>query len=352
MKYVPGLDGIRAIAVLAVMAFHAFPVNAKPAYIAAGFYGVDVFFVLSGFLITTLLLTEHDRTGRIAFVRFYMRRFARLMPPLLLLLLAYIAVAPLIWPNYDGHLRDAGIAAVYFSDYARAIWRLPDYIKHTWSLSVEEHFYLLWPLAILFLGRLQLRTMIFVLAALYVVATAWRFYCIDIGQGWGSVYPRFDTRLSGLILGALAAATLRYRPVFNVRQSVLLVLGALVVIVCMTHPHGALISLRHGLIVIELFTAACIVAIMHNTAGLRWLGCASLNYIGRLSYGLYLFHYPVMYYLRDTYGWQSAWVGGSAISLACAALSYHTIEAWVRRLKGRMDPTPATDSLTVYQASR
>lgn len=130
----PELDGLRAIAISLVMLFHS-----RCFIVPGAFAGVDIFFVLSGFLITRLLLAEQSCGGRIDIGSFYIRRITRLTPALLLMLSVYVLLAPMLWPSAD-HLFQAGLAFFYASDYARAFWGVPQYLTHTWSLSVEEHF--------------------------------------------------------------------------------------------------------------------------------------------------------------------------------------------------------------------
>ncbi len=196
MRHVAALDGIRGIAVLTVFAQHA----GVPGTLGGG-AAVDVFFVLSGFLITGLLLDEYARRGRIDIPRFYGRRFLRLTPPLVLLALAYMLVAP-------GDIGSAMLSLFYLTDYGSAFLVDAGPLSHTWSLAVEEHFYLLWPLALLVLCRLPHRLLIPLLLALYCVATAHR--CgVFWTEGYDATYFRFDTRLSGLILGSLLAVLIR-----------------------------------------------------------------------------------------------------------------------------------------------
>ena len=145
-------DKVRAIAVMLVMIFH----SSVPLF-HGGFLGVDVFFVLSGYLITRILLAELDKTGNIQLLRFYIHRLARLSPPLLLLLLLYLVAAPHFWPDYSWHVRDSLLTAMYLTDYAKALYNVPDMLRHTWSLSVEEHFYLLWPLGLMLLSPVSKR---------------------------------------------------------------------------------------------------------------------------------------------------------------------------------------------------
>jgi peptidoglycan/LPS O-acetylase OafA/YrhL len=197
--HVPALDGIRAVAVGLVLFQHA----GVPGFREGGL-GVDVFFVLSGYLITRLLTREIDQTGTLKLATFYLRRLRRLTPPLLILAVAYLVLAPAIWPERDAgqHARFVLAAVTYLTDFARA--GHPSFaspIAHTWSLAVEEHFYMLWPLALLGLTYLPKRFLLPSLLAGFALATLWR--CTGLYLfGWETSYFRFDFRLSGLLLGA------------------------------------------------------------------------------------------------------------------------------------------------------
>jgi peptidoglycan/LPS O-acetylase OafA/YrhL len=129
---------------------------------------------------------------------------------LLALLAAYLVFGPTLWPQFDvwWHWRDAALSALYVSDYGRAFWHMPHIVQHTWSLGVEEHFYLIWPPAVIGLLRLPPRWRLGALLTLYVAATAWRMAWYDEAADWPETYFRFDTRMSGLILGALLATLL------------------------------------------------------------------------------------------------------------------------------------------------
>ena len=176
-----------------------------------GFLGVDFFFVLSGFLITSILLNEHDTQGSIRLPAFYLRRAQRLMPALLLTIALFLAASSAAWPKYhETSGRDALLTALFLSDYGKAFWGMPVVLQHSWSLSVEEHFYLLWPLALIFLvRRLSPLGLVKAIIALFFAATVWRIACIWLGQDWTQIYYRFDTRMTGLIAGALIAASAR-----------------------------------------------------------------------------------------------------------------------------------------------
>jgi peptidoglycan/LPS O-acetylase OafA/YrhL len=303
MRYVPALDGLRALAVLAVVGVHA----GVPG-MSGGFIGVDVFFVLSGYLITQTLEEHPDLP------RFYWRRAKRLIPALALMLAAYLVFAPLIWPRYP-HLRDAGFAFFYLSDYTRALWQMPRYLGHTWSLSVEEHFYLLWPLVFV-----RWRPSVVALALAYELLTLWRWTQGD----YSTAYFRFDAHCTGLVLGCLIAR-MKHKPA--PAWPGLLVLGACLVFLPI--PWQNYLSRLIGMTLVEV--AAAVVIVGRPPA---WMSDARLAYLGKLSYGIYLWHFPITKAL-EAWPWQTKAPATLVASVALAAISYHTIEALVRSPRPR-----------------
>ena len=159
--HMPGLDGVRAIAVVAVLLFHA-----DPTWLPGGFLGVDVFFTLSGFLITSLLLAELDATGGLRFGRFYLRRARRLLPALFLVLVATALLAVTVAQDAAERVREDAVAAFFYvtnwwyvlhgQSYFEATGR-PPMLQHLWSLAVEEQFYFIWPVLLFGLWRLGRR---------------------------------------------------------------------------------------------------------------------------------------------------------------------------------------------------
>lgn len=350
LEYIPALDGLRAVAVLLVMAFHA----RVPAF-HAGYVGVDVFFVLSGFLISTILLGQLASSGTVRLLEFYIRRLFRLAPALLAMLLAYVTLAPLAWPD-GAHNRDALLAALYISDYSKAFWDAPNYISHTWSLSVEEHYYLLWPLALMALHRRYTGArLLIVLAAIFVVTTAWRAAWVVHDASWAEIYYRFDTRLSGMMLGSLLAACMLHQPcrakLYRWRAYLYLLPIAALFLANKAWRDGWM--LQYGLTLIEAGAAAVILAVMFRE---RWitdlLSSPLLIWIGKLSYAMYLWHYPIMRWLREDSSWLMTLAVGSIISMALAWLSAKTVERWgyavrdhliacLRRRSKGQEPAPA-----------
>jgi peptidoglycan/LPS O-acetylase OafA/YrhL len=177
MPRLPGLDGLRAIAVLAVVLYHL-----DVSWMPGGFLGVDVFFVLSGFLITTLVVEEIERTGRLGLRDFYLRRARRLLPALLVLLAVLSLLSLLVLPEERAELRRDVVAALLYvsnwsyvfteQSYFEAVGR-PPLLQHLWSLAVEEQFYLLWPAVIvvaMVAGRRRVRLVALIAA---VVSTIW-----------------------------------------------------------------------------------------------------------------------------------------------------------------------------------
>lgn len=333
MPYNPVLDGIRCTAVLMVMAFHA-----SMPRMGGGYLGVDVFFVLSGFLITSILQGEIDRSGSIDVKRFYMRRLLRLAPALSLMLAAYLLMAPFAWPEipFRTDLRDAGLAFFYLADYSSALAGIPVKLRHSWSLAVEEHFYLAWPLLLIILNRrLDRRQMMWTLAAMYVVFTAWRIYCdLQGSSGYTHSYYRFDTRLSGLVIGALLSLFLSSRAHLQISRSDLLALLALLIVAGCTWHYtvNSQAALIYGITAVELATVALIIIAMNAPTART---CAILShpvptYIGRMSYGMYLWHYPIFVYLWGHWPWYWILPVGGVLTFGLAVISYHTIEGFAR----------------------
>lgn len=312
----PALDAIRGIAVILVMAYHSGATS-----LPGGFLGVDVFFVLSGYLITPLLLEQHERTGRIELLRFYANRAARLYPTLLAMLAAFALFAPYVWPDHP--VWHVILPGLYLTDYSIPLLGVPEQMRHTWSLSVEEHFYLAWPLLLPFVARA--RRPLLVLGGAYAIATAWRLWNAH-ELGWALAYYRFDTRLSGLVAGAALAF---WRPA--VTSPLVGFLGLALVSGAATAAHSRdVASLGWPLLAAELGAVIMVAAAAHG----RFMAWAPLAYVGRLSYGLYVWHtvlLQAMIAVRPDLG--TGWAALPAFALAAAC--YHGLDVPVARLRKR-----------------
>ena len=334
LDYNPALDGLRGVAIILVLLSHAH----VPLFDGA-FLGVDLFFVLSGFLITSLLLIEHQAQGRLQYWRFYRRRFFRLMPALALFLASYCLFAPLLWPGLDDVYQDALVSLLYLADYGIAFFDSPDTLLHMWSLSVEEHFYLIWPpLLVLLLRSAKPGAVWRPLALLYVLSWLWRILWVVQGQQFYEIFFRFDTRASGLLAGALLAALMVEKPDFihwlraRMPYAMWLPLSMPLLMELGWDNQAAMVW---GITVVELAAIVVLVAVQQR-AGLVYemLSAPLLVRLGTLSYGIYLWHYPVVRYLRADYTWPVVVVLGLIISTALAALSFYTLERWAMRYRG------------------
>jgi peptidoglycan/LPS O-acetylase OafA/YrhL len=346
--YFPALDGLRGIAILIVVAFHArFP------YLMGGFIGVDIFFLLSGFLITLTLLKEHERQGRINFTNFYMRRILRLFPALVLLLLVYTGY--IIW-GYEGDELSTHLAAIppvlfYYVNWTRAFDILrPTYLGHAWSLSIEEQFYIVWPLvfALLMARVVKLRLVILITIGLSLASLLLRVVLLNMGTNTYRLYNGSDTRADIILLGcALAIAlanptsleVIRRSPLFS-RLLHLFTLPAVLILVFL----GIYSEIddpwmyRVGFMTVGVCSALVVLhtQVFEQSLLARLLILAPLVWIGKVSYGLYLWHYPIFQIMRS-HGVSNLLIltVGTLISLVFTVISFYYVERTFLRLKSR-----------------
>jgi peptidoglycan/LPS O-acetylase OafA/YrhL len=351
----PELDGLRAVAVLAVMLLHL-PVFGSHR-LTGGFLGVDLFFVLSGFLITSLLLEEWRRGGSISLRRFYARRALRLLPALVAVVLACSAYGALWGPRDERKLLwRAGLAALGFATNWLILWdhaQIGKPLSHTWSLSLEEHFYLIWPVLLLWLLSRRVRPRLLAgLIALGVTAVGVyrHLLCLDLGNVYHALAcldARGDGLLAGCLVGVLSSFGMLPR---GGRGRALLQAAALAsagftayLMVC-----GAawILELFRGLFtVVAAAFAVVLAALLSRPPRLvrDALSLPPLAWVGRLSYGLYLWHIPVAAVLsaqRLGCGEYTAARVQFAASFAVAAASYYGLERPFLRLKQRFRSTP------------
>jgi peptidoglycan/LPS O-acetylase OafA/YrhL len=310
VERVPALDGLRAIAIAMVFAYHV-----DKGLAPAGFWGVILFFVLSGYLITRLLCAEMDRNGGVDIRSFYLRRALRLLPALIVVCLVLLAIGT-EWSKVAPTLG-------YYANYARIAGADVGLLTHTWSLAVEEHFYLLWPLVI---AAVPARQRLRAVGLLAVAAIGWRVMAIGVmSPSW--VYNATDTNAAALLAGCYlgvarprawrsagwsvpALLVLMFLPVFGEEGSALL--------------WGGFVAVALG-----------VVAIQHAVARPSWLETPVLVWLGKISYGLYLWHY--LFVRSGIPVWAAV-----PLTVATAAASWYLVEEPVRRWRRRLEKRSPT----------
>jgi peptidoglycan/LPS O-acetylase OafA/YrhL len=356
----PALDGLRAVAVVAVLAYHL--QGGSAAVLRGGFLGVDLFFVLSGYLITGLLLDEHARSGRVDLRAFWARRVRRLFPALVLVLLAVCAwvwwAAPVetwaarradvLWTLFyaaNWHFVAAG--QDYFAAYAGA-----SPLRHAWSLAVEEQFYLLWPgvlWGLLLLGRRLSGRLAGRRVAGAVVLAGIVVSAVAMAASWmpgdpSRAYYGTDGRVQELFTGALLAigvrwlgpragllATVRRRLVLAGPLAAAVVLALLVIM-----PDTSAVYYRGGALLFSIAVAIVLADVELRPAGwaarrLSWRPAVAL---GVISYGVYLWHWPVVVAWpvpHDPVGAAATQAGRVLVTVVVASASYLLVERWVQR---------------------
>ena len=387
VPYLPGLDGLRALAVLAVIVYHG---NSN--WLPGGFLGVEVFFVISGYLITLLLVAEQERTGVVSLKDFWVRRARRLLPALFTMMVLLVMWTSLRERDSLGALRGDVLAGTFYGSNWFQVWVGAGYtavndfapLRHLWSLAVEEQFYVLWPIVMLLILRrgrdhlprvalwfLGIATAIAGLVAIVMPTGRIGETCLTTPNAFWTIgerciskidvlYLSTPTRATGLLLGA--ALALVWRPYALLRGPMkrkgpmmdpvamigLVLLGFLLWKVHIVHLvgedglHADPWLFRGGLFLTGLATVMVISAVAHQKAWTgRLLGNVVLRTIGERSYGLYLFHWPVFQALRHETGIAlkpHEFVGALIVTAAITELSYRYIELPIRerRLKESM----------------
>ena len=382
LPYLPGLDGMRAFAVIAVMVYHA-----NHAWLPGGFLGVEMFFVISGYLITLLLVGEHERRGRIDLGQFWRRRFRRLLPALFVMLAGMAVFMTLFRRTPMGRTRGDFAGGIFYVSNWYQIVVGQGYtaneafvpFRHLWSLAVEEQFYLIWPLVMVavlmrYSGRLRPRLALWFAGASVAVAliVALLFHGGDVAatctadqrQGYWSLFGRCIninealylgtfSRAGGLLLGAAFAMVWRPQALMRGRMrhragllDVFGVVGLLLLGWLMTSlwlSKGGLhfgirfdsALFRGGFLLTGIATIAVIAAVTHERSSLgRLLGTPALNWVGTRSYGLYLFSWPIYQILRGEAGQAltlQQFVLAMVITIPITEASYRFIEMPIRQ---------------------
>jgi len=331
------------------MIFHAGALLSNALFLQGGYIGVDIFFVLSGFLITALLTKEYNHTSHINFRKFYFRRLLRLAPALLLLLSVYLILS--LWLSDNEKIIsndiDALITLCYMSNWARAFSiHPPDFLAHTWSLSLEEQFYLLWPFILLLLlrfikNRWHIVGLIFVFA---VLAFALRIYLFHQGVSVHRLYNGLDTRADALMvgcaLGVMVSSKLLNQHLQLILSKILLILSPL----ALANLAATAIYMKwtnaymyqFGFFCVSLSAGVIILDILLNQHHriYMFLNGKLIVWIGMISYGLYLWHFPI-FKLWVYWGFHGliAVISAFIVTFIISALSYYILERPILKYK-------------------
>ena len=379
LTYIPSLDGIRALSVLAVIVYHA-----NKHWLPGGFLGVEVFFVISGYLITLLLLAESEKSGTVSLKEFWLRRARRLLPALWVVVLGVVVFAALFQREILGTLRGDVVAALFYGFNWFQVWVGTSYftsfefvpLRHLWSLAVEEQFYLIWPIVMLVVARFGKRRLPIVSAVFFFIAVGLTVYMAVVYQPgtistindtpeqfmslFGQSVSRVDylflgtfTRSSGLLLGAALAIwwrpwLLQHSRAGESKLYDIVGFGGLVALALMMWRFQTVIEgtdggnvgynllFRGGFFLTDIASVALIAAAVHPGSKIiaKSLSNPVLVWLGRRSYGFYLFHWPVFQFYRRFAGQGLTpyeFVVLVLLALALTELSYRYIETPVRQ---------------------
>src|SRR5579859_506753 len=327
----PGLDGVRALAVLVVIGFH----EGAPA-LSCGFLGVDVFFVLSGFLITDLLMTQQPSLGT-----FWSRRARRLLPPLALMLVVVTAAATIIEPEGGTELRGAlAAAATYTSNWYQMLHHVPYFdsfgppppLQHLWSLAIEEQFYLVWPLLLWLLRRRLNASYLWIAVTLLGAAgSAVAMGLLYQSHDPSAVYYGTDTHASALLIGAALALAFPLKTLSSAKSEMtkrldMAGLAGLVVLAwaCGHYTGNSPTLYPYGMVIAALAAAALVAAAAAKGALATALSLPLLRWIGVRSYAIYLWHWPVIALTSKLSHGSSnppLWVADTACTVTLSAIS-------------------------------
>lgn len=323
-RYMTGLDGLRALSVIAVVLYHM-----SVPWATGGFLGVTVFFVLSGYLITDILIADWKKEGSIDFKRFWIRRARRLLPAVYGMLFFVLAWVTIFNKTLLATLRDDLLAALfYFSNWWFIIqdvsyfenFEAPSLVTHFWSLAIEEQFYILWPIVmfVLLKASLSKKQLFWSLFGLALVSATWMAYLYVPGEDPSRIYYGTDTRAFSLLIGAALAVMWPSRQlsskVSQNRKIGLDILGWVMLFIMI----GSFYWIDEfdgfmyvgGMLVFSIVIALLIGVVAHPSSTLgKLLSGPVLRWVGLRSYGIYLWHYPILLitknwlYGTDYFGW-------------------------------------------------
>jgi peptidoglycan/LPS O-acetylase OafA/YrhL len=332
-KYIPAIDGLRAVAILIVLSSHILGEGIIP-----GGFGVTLFFFISGYLITEILIAEHDATRTIDIKAFYIRRFRRLAPALLSMVGFVTAIYALLGKPISGSEISAAVF-YYLNYYAIAGGAMPLPLGPLWSLAIEEHYYLVYPLVLL-IGLRDRTALLYGLLILCIAVLLWRYILVSGNAPELRTYTATDTRIDSIVFGALLAllmhkgATVSPRILaLGVSLAAIMVLASLLI-----RGHAFRETLRYslqGLAMLPVFYAV----LFEPRASLLRIGLENpaLVWIGKISYSLYLWHFPAMVLSKNflhQIGPAALAAVTIVVSFSLATASYYWVEMPLRHKRG------------------
>lgn len=345
LSYIPELDGIRGIAILLVMIFHI----GNPIF-RGGFIGVDIFFVLSGFLITSLLLKEYDLKQKISLKNFYIRRALRLAPALLIILFTIAVLSPFLYSHEQAinNYKSILISLFYSANWVRAFHlHKMGFLNHTWSLSIEEQFYFIWPCCVIFMFKLCKSRKQMLVFVVFIAMGSWLLKIILTLYNYPSerMYNGLDTRADSLLTGCILAFILSTN-LINLKSkafagylkymaggTLLLYLVVLFNIGWSNHHVyywlGCLVQVSTAILILHVFLS-------DNSIIKKFLSNKILVWIGSISYGLYLWHDPIYETLR-MWGYSKWFIStfGVLTIFIITSISFYFVEKPILRLKNK-----------------
>ncbi len=341
---IPSLDGIRAIAVSLVFFAHSGLENIIP-----GGLGVTIFFVLSGYLITTLMRIEHSRSGSISYRGFYLRRLLRLMPPLFIVVAAAALLSAVSIIDGDFTLGGLLSALFYFGNYyviSHDFHGIPAGLGLVWSLAIEEHYYLFYPpLAALLLRVGRVRLSVSLLSMICAAVLAWRYWLVFHGASEAYLTMATDTRVDAILIGCLMA--LLRNPWLDRVSPPKALNDWAIASVCIATLVGTLLyrddvfrlTARYTLQSLAIAPLIYLAVARADRLPFRWLNARPLVYIGTISYTIYLAHHVILSGLVKHWpqlGWVWLTLAGVALTLAVAEPMRRWVERPCAKLRKRL----------------
>jgi peptidoglycan/LPS O-acetylase OafA/YrhL len=323
ISYIPSLDGIRAFSIISVILYHSFP-----SYFPGGWAGVDIFFVLSGYLITLTIKNDIYIIDISYIKQFYLKRAVRIIPPFFAMVFIMFPISIIFNVQAGEYLRAALVSISFMMNWNRAFNLWPQSVlAHSWSLSIEEQFYLIWPIIIIFLRR---RSYYHWLGAALLAVFLWRCFLVFLGEPFERTYNGFDTHADGLLIGgaiALIGASDRFIEKISY-FSVFYILAISIIILSV--PLNSVIAQTFGFLCVSLLGALLIISSQKSPI-LSMLFCNPIaSYLGKISYGLYIWHYPLLILFINNV--DRMYVIIYIIpTLLCSAVSFHFLEKPILR---------------------